>query len=65
MRGLTMRRGPAALAALAAGALLAAGLTGTARAAYAGADGLIAFVRHGTIYTINRRVRPLVRRCGG
>lgn len=53
MRGLTMRRGAAALAALAAGALLAAGLTGTARAAYAGADGLIAFVRHGNIYTIN------------
>jgi hypothetical protein len=53
MRGLIMRRGTAALAALAAGALLAAGLTGTARAAYAGADGLIAFVRHGNIYTIN------------
>lgn len=53
MRGLTMRRGTAAITALATGALLAAGLTGTARAAYAGADGLIAFVRHGNIYTIN------------
>jgi hypothetical protein len=53
MRGLTIRRGTAALATLATGALLAAGLTGTAQAAYPGADGLIAFVRAGNIYTIN------------
>ncbi len=34
-------------------ALLATGLAGTAQAAYPGADGLIAFVRGGNIYTIN------------
>jgi WD40-like Beta Propeller Repeat len=47
-----MRR-PTMLTALAAGALLTTVLTGTAHAAYSGADGLIAFVRHSNIYTIN------------
>lgn len=60
MRGLSskaartrVRRGTAGLSALAATTLLAGAFTGTAQAAYAGADGLIAFVRHGNIYTIN------------
>jgi hypothetical protein len=60
MRGLTRkgargraRRGAAALSAVAASALLTAVCTGTAQAAYAGANGLIAFVRHSNIYTIN------------
>jgi hypothetical protein len=48
-----MRRWTAGLTTLAAAGLLAAGLAGTARAAYPGADGLIAFVRGGNIYTIN------------
>ena len=47
------RRGAAALSVLAASAVLTAALTGTAHAAYAGADGRIAFVRHANIYTIN------------
>jgi hypothetical protein len=42
----------AALAGLASLALLGTGLAGTAQAAYPGADGRIAFVRNGDIYTI-------------
>ncbi|HSZ46775.1 MAG TPA: DPP IV N-terminal domain-containing protein [Streptosporangiaceae bacterium] len=48
-----MRRWTAGLTTLAAAGLLATGLAGTAQAAYPGADGLIAFVRGGNIYTIN------------
>jgi hypothetical protein len=43
----------AATAGLASLVLLGTGLAGTAQAAYPGTDGLIAFVRHGNIYTIN------------
>jgi hypothetical protein len=46
-------RWTAAPAALATAALLSVGFAGTAQAAYHGTDGLIAFVRHGNIYTIN------------
>jgi dipeptidyl aminopeptidase/acylaminoacyl peptidase len=40
-------------AVLATAALLGISVPGIAQAAYAGSDGLIAFVRHGNIYTIN------------
>jgi hypothetical protein len=43
----------AGLTALAASALMLTGLAETAQAAYPGANGLIAFVRSGNIYTIN------------
>jgi hypothetical protein len=38
---------------LATASLVGVGFAGTAQAAYSGSDGLIAFVRHGNIYTIN------------
>ena len=40
-------------AVVAAAALLGISVPGIAQAAYPGSDGLIAFVRHGNIYTIN------------
>jgi hypothetical protein len=46
-------RWTAASAALATATLLSVGFAGTAQAAYHGSDGLIAFVRHGNIYTID------------
>ena len=46
-------RWTAASAALATATLLGVSFAGTAEAAYHGSDGLIAFVRHGNIYTIN------------
>jgi Dipeptidyl peptidase IV (DPP IV) N-terminal region len=48
-----MRWWIASSVALAASALGAAALAGTAQAAYPGSDGLIAFVRGGNIYTID------------
>ena len=47
------RRAAAGLTVVATAALFTAVFTGTARAAYSGADGLIAFVRQANIYTIN------------
>ncbi len=49
------------MSALAAFSLLSAGLAGTARAAYSGTDGRIAFVRGGDIYTIKPSGTGLVR----
>jgi hypothetical protein len=55
----------AGLAGLASLALLGTGLTGTAQAAYPGANGRIAFVRGGNIYTIEPNGSGLSRLTSG
>jgi hypothetical protein len=55
----------AGLAGATAVALLTTGLSGTALAAYPGADGLIAFVKGGNVYTISPSGTGLTKLTGG